>query len=63
MATKAKTLEKPKAIANNTRSVNKADKLGSRNTSMDIIRIVAVFFVVSIHFFLTMAITQKIMLE
>lgn len=63
MATKAKTLEKPKTTANNTRSVNKADKLGSRNTSMDIIRIVAVFFVVSIHFFLTMAITQKIMLE
>lgn len=52
MATKAKTLEKPKAIANNTRSVNKADKLGRRNTSMDIIRTVAVFFVVSIHFFL-----------
>lgn len=34
------------------REVKKINKLDKRNTAMDIIRIVAVFFVVSIHFFL-----------
>lgn len=53
MATKS--LEKPKSTAKNTKNtkgLSNADRLSKRNTSMDIVRIVAVFFVVSIHFFL-----------
>lgn len=58
MATKAKVSEKPKSTVKktnnqkNTKAVHKSDRLSKRNTSMDIIRVVAVFFVVSIHFFL-----------
>ncbi len=53
--TTAKAPEKSEVIVQNATAkklLSKTSKLDNRNSSMDIVRVVAVFFVVSIHFFL-----------